>query len=102
MRHQRTARGLLREVKAIATPFGYRRGVCIDDDILRELNALTLYVWGGLDPFAPAARADELAALSAMASVAHMPQCGHLPWMDDPDGVAGILGDFFRAHETTG
>jgi pimeloyl-ACP methyl ester carboxylesterase len=61
---------------------------------LAAVTAPALVVWGDADPWFPASFADAYAARLNGASVEHIPEAGHWPWLDQPqviDLVAAFL-----------
>jgi len=89
-----TVANLFTEIRAIATPFGFRESSRIDDELLGEIAQPMLYLWGDRDTFAKAESADALAALTPQATIEHFDGFGHLPWYDDPTTIAHRIGDF--------
>lgn len=92
-----TLEHLVREIRAIATPFGYRRGTVLSDDTLATLAAPTLYLWGSEDPFANPAAGDELCRVTADARIEHLAGFGHLPWYDDATLVSDRVRSFLAS-----
>jgi 2-hydroxy-6-oxonona-2,4-dienedioate hydrolase len=95
LRHTDTVPNLAREVRAIATPLGYRATASLSGRQLAGLARPIDLVWGDQDPFATPAQADATATAIG-ARIAHHAGMGHLPWMDDPvrigDELEEILG----------
>jgi pimeloyl-ACP methyl ester carboxylesterase len=61
---------------------------------LDELTAPTLLLWGDSDPWFAARFADAYAARLPNATVEHIADAGHWPWLDQPrviDGLAAFL-----------
>jgi pimeloyl-ACP methyl ester carboxylesterase len=83
-----TMQGVVDEARAIATPFGYRRGVALTEADLARIVVPTLYLWGDGDSFGTPAHAERLARATPGAVLERFPGFGHLPWMDDPAGIA--------------
>jgi pimeloyl-ACP methyl ester carboxylesterase len=55
---------------------------------LGGIECPALVVWGDRDPYVPARFADAYAdALGGQAEVLHLPDAGHWPWHDHPDGL---------------
>ncbi len=59
----------------------------------------TLIVWGGRDRTIPISH-----GLDAQRSVPHcrfetLPRAAHFPHLEDPDGLAAVLGDFLATTE---
>jgi pimeloyl-ACP methyl ester carboxylesterase len=59
---------------------------------LGEVDCPALVVWGDRDPFIPARFGDGLAAALGDATVEHLPDAGHWPWLERPDLVARVCG----------
>jgi len=68
---------------------GARPDCALTADQLQVLAVEPLIVWGARDPFGDEAAARRLAA--ATAGRLHMAGAGHLPWLDDPARVAGLI-----------
>jgi 2-hydroxy-6-oxonona-2,4-dienedioate hydrolase len=85
---------LLGEIRAIATPFGLRKAAAISDVELGEIEQPLLYLWGDHDIFATPQEAEHLCSLTRGAAIERFPDAGHLPWFDDPEGVAERLRAF--------
>jgi pimeloyl-ACP methyl ester carboxylesterase len=89
-----TAAHLLGEIRAIASPLGYRAGAKLDEDALGSLRPPLLYLWGDEDGFSGPDRADSLAALTPGATIEHFPSFGHVLWYDDPARIAERIRAF--------
>jgi pimeloyl-ACP methyl ester carboxylesterase len=96
--HTDTAQHLLSEVRAIATPFGYRSAAVIEDASLEDLHTSVLYLWGDEDPFASVEQGDRLADLSPNAHIEHFQSFGHILWYDDPALIAGRISAFLEGE----
>ena len=59
---------------------------------LGDLDCPALVVWGDRDPFIPARFGDGLAAALGDATVEHLPDAGHWPWLERPDLVERLCG----------
>jgi pimeloyl-ACP methyl ester carboxylesterase len=92
-----TLQGTCDEVRAIATPLGWRARSRVGDDGLRAIAAPTLMLWGDDDSFAKPDAGARLAALSR-ATFQRLPASGHLPWVDDPAGIADRVRAFLPAR----
>ena len=73
-----TLQNLVREIRAIASPFGYRRSAKIRDDVLVEMSTPMLHLWGDNDAFASPEQADALSALAPNAQIEHFKSFGHI------------------------
>ena len=65
----------------------------ITEDELRRISQPTVFGWGCNDPFGSVETGRHAAGLMASARL-EIVGCGHLPWLDDPDGCARLV----RAH----
>ena len=93
-----TATHLLGEIRAIATPFGFRSAAELDDETLAGIDVPVLHLWGSEDTFADPSRGDALARLTPAATIEHLPGYGHLPWYDDPAEVADRIRTFTSSN----
>ena len=64
----------------------------------RPLARPALVVWGKHDPYVPARWAERQRDFFPGAQVVVLEESGHWPFVDDPEGVAGVLVPFLRAH----
>ena len=60
---------------------------------LSGITAPALVLWGDRDPYFPARFADETAAALGSATVRHLDDASHWPWLDRPD-VVDLVADF--------
>jgi pimeloyl-ACP methyl ester carboxylesterase len=60
---------------------------------LPGITAPALVLWGDRDPYLPARFADEIAAALGSATVRHLDDASHWPWLDRPD-VVDLVADF--------
>ncbi|MEZ5100263.1 MAG: alpha/beta hydrolase [Thermoleophilia bacterium] len=60
----------------------------------RELDPPTLVLWGAHDPYIGAAWAARQRDAFPRAEVHVLDGCGHWPFVDEPERVAGLLGSF--------
>lgn len=97
--HTHTMEGVVDEVRAIATPFGYKAPITGAD--LAKITAPTLYLWGDEDNFASPADAERLAAATPGAALERFAGFGHLPWVDDPDQIAARVRAFLTPVSVT-
>jgi pimeloyl-ACP methyl ester carboxylesterase len=68
--------------------------------MLAPLNPPTLVVWGAADPYLPARFAEQQKEVFRQAQVVLLPQSGHFPFADDPQGVADAVVPFLRRQLT--
>jgi pimeloyl-ACP methyl ester carboxylesterase len=66
-----------------------------------DILAPALVLWGDQDPYIPARFADETGAALGAASVRHLDDAGHWPWLDRPD-VVDIVADFLADSAAQG
>jgi pimeloyl-ACP methyl ester carboxylesterase len=97
LNHTDTVEQLNREVRAIATPLGYRRTGRLDDAAIATIAPPLLYLWGDRDTFATPVAADRLAALTPGAMIEHFTDFGHVLWYDDPALLAERVDDFMAS-----
>jgi pimeloyl-ACP methyl ester carboxylesterase len=81
------------ELRAVMTPFGFRRSARIEPDELRRLTVPTLLIWGDHDPVGTVEAARATATLVAPARLAILP-AGHVPYLGHPRRVAELLTAF--------
>jgi pimeloyl-ACP methyl ester carboxylesterase len=62
--------------------------------MLAPLNPPTLVIWGAADPYLPVRHAEAQRDVFPQAEVHILPDSGHFPFADDPDGVAAALLPF--------
>ena len=67
-------------------------------DQLPRITAPTLVVWGGRDYVLPAGQAQAAVNLLPHGRLAVLPDCGHLPQVEDPVGFAAVLNDWLAEH----
>ena len=67
-------------------------------DRLPAVTAPTLVVWGGCDYVLPARQAQVAVDLLPHGRLALLPDCGHLPHVEDPVRFAAILNAWLAAH----
>jgi pimeloyl-ACP methyl ester carboxylesterase len=88
---QRNIRSHLSLVDAFLTPAGVRSALMADEHWAgwRRLPVPVTFIWGERDAFGNPEIADRIAPLvPAGATVVRVPDAGHLPWWDEPLGVA--------------
>jgi pimeloyl-ACP methyl ester carboxylesterase len=86
----------LAELRAISSPFGFRRSMRVHPDELRRLTVPTLVVWGDRDPVGAVKVAQATARLIPNAQLEVLP-AGHVPWLGNPDRVSELLSRFVRS-----
>ena len=63
---------------------------------LHRVTAPTLVVWGAQDGFIPIAQGERYVELIANARIETIAGCGHLPVLERPDELAGVVERFLR------
>lgn len=86
----------LAELRAVITPFGFRRALRIAPGELRGLTVPTLLIWGDRDPVGDAGVARATADLIPNAQLELLP-AGHVPYLGHPDRVAELVARFSRS-----
>jgi pimeloyl-ACP methyl ester carboxylesterase len=64
--------------------------------LLAPIKPPTLVVWGAADPYLPARFAEQQKETFPGAQVVMLPQSGHFPFADDPQGVAQAVVPFLQ------
>lgn len=88
-----TRRAVLRLYRATGAP---GRGAEALAAALRPLGRPVLVVWGAKDPFIPVVQAERQREVFPGAEVVVLPESGHWPFADDPEGVAAVVVPFLR------
>ncbi len=86
----------LAEVRAISSPFGFRRSLRVHPDELRRLTVPTLLIWGDHDPVGAVKVAQATARLIPKAQLEVLP-AGHVPYLGHPERVSELLSTFVRS-----
>jgi pimeloyl-ACP methyl ester carboxylesterase len=76
---------------------GFDPALTLSDDVMNAVSAPTLLLWGDNDPFGSVEVAGRVAASLANATLEILPRSGHLPWLDDPRGLADQAASFLGA-----
>ncbi len=63
---------------------------------LKSITAPTLIIWGALDPVIPIKHADSFVAAIKDCRFFRMDECGHTPYVDDPESFATIAMEFLK------
>ena len=83
------------ELRALISPFGFRRATRIRPEDLRQLSVPTLMIWGDHDPVVPIKAARAAVQLIPGARLEVLP-AGHVPQLGHPEQVAELLTAFVR------
>jgi pimeloyl-ACP methyl ester carboxylesterase len=65
--------------------------------LFAELDRPALVMWGSQDVYIPIAYAEDHRLAFPSAEIRYLPESGHFPILDDPEGVAGHVIPFLRA-----
>jgi len=68
---------------------------------LGTIDAPALVVWGDRDPYIPPSFADAYGAALPRATVEHVPEAGHWPWLDRPELIERMTA-FIQGAEGDG
>jgi 2-hydroxy-6-oxonona-2,4-dienedioate hydrolase len=74
-----------------------RDELALSDDQLAQAEVPTLFWWGSDDTFGGEEVAQRLVAAMPDAELTMVPDAGHLPWLDDPEGAARATTAFLGA-----
>ena len=96
-RHTNTMRNDGEMIGRVASLRGFPPELTIPDAVLRSVTVPTLFLWGEDDPFGTAAVARHVVELMPHASLRMLPRSGHLPWLDDPEGIGRATAAFLAA-----
>lgn len=94
LRHTDTMRN---DGDMIARLIAHRDKVELSDDLLGAVRAPTLFLWGSDDSFGGEGVAQKMVASMPNAELKMIADAGHLPWLDDPDGIAAAGAEFLNA-----
>jgi len=95
LRYTDTMANELRASPKIITPIGgINTGMVLSAQLLAQIAAPTLLIWGGEDPMGGEEVARRFAAMIDNATVEMLPLAGHAPWIDDPQRCASLVGEF--------
>ena len=89
-----TRRAVLRLYRATANPSDSATRLA---DAIRPLARPALVVWGAKDPFIPVEQAERQRETFPGAEVVVLPESGHWPFADNPEGVAAAAIPFLRS-----
>ena len=79
---------------------GIRADALIGREDLANITQPTQYIWSEDDPFGGAALARATAKRTPDSALHLLPGSGHLPWLDAPDEVAGLMRSFLHTYQT--
>jgi pimeloyl-ACP methyl ester carboxylesterase len=87
----------LAELRAVITPFGFRRSARVSTDELRGLTVPTLLIWGDHDPVG-AAEVAQLTATAIREARLELLDAGHVPYLGQPERASEQVSRFVRAE----
>jgi pimeloyl-ACP methyl ester carboxylesterase len=90
----------LDEMRALMSPFGWRKHMRLTPQELRRLTVPTLMIWGDHDPVVSVEHARAAATLIPNAQLEVVP-AGHVPQLGNPDRVAELLERFVSVEAGT-
>ncbi len=73
--------------------------ITLDDTVLAAVDVPTLWLWGADDTLAGPDVARRVANAMPDATLRVVVGAGHLPWLDDPEGMATAALDFLNAAD---
>jgi pimeloyl-ACP methyl ester carboxylesterase len=88
----RNERDMVRAI--VSARSGLRRGLPFQETELAAIEAPTLMVYGTCDPVGSAEIWSQTIGLLPRGELRLIDGAGHLPWLDDPRGVAGHISHF--------
>ncbi len=76
---------------------GFDQSLAFDEATLAKVVTPTLFLWGEDDAFGGEDVARRMISAMPNAELTMIPRSGHLPWIDDPAGIAGASAAFLAA-----
>jgi len=89
------------ELRALISPFGFRRTTRLRAEDLRRLSVPTMMIWGDHDPVVPVGAARAAARLIADAQLEVL-AAGHVPQLGHPERVAELITAFAQGCQESG
>lgn len=94
LRETDTLRNELALARAFVSPLRGLRDIVLSDELLGAIEAATLFIWGGRDPFGGEETARGLVERIPGSRLESMSSAGHAPWLDDLEGCARSTAAF--------
>jgi pimeloyl-ACP methyl ester carboxylesterase len=91
---------LLELLHAVIRLRGPRPEVELTASQLMQVAQPVQLIWGERDPFGAPSIGQEAARLIRQATCHVIPNAGHVPWVNDPDGVASVAMPFLLTQQT--
>lgn len=82
--------------QAVSFRHGFPAGLEMSEETIRSVATPTLFLWGEDDAFGDREVAERLVGLMPNAELEMLPESGHLPWLDDPEGIGRRTAAFLR------
>ena len=98
-RHTDTLRNDGEMIGRAGSLLGFPRELTVPDTVLAAVSTATLFLWGEEDPFGSVEAARRTVALMPNASLRMRAASGHLPWLDDPEGIGRECAAFLAADD---
>ena len=73
---------------------GFSDELTLSAESIRSVQTPTLFLWGEDDAFGGRDVADHMVELMPNAELEMLPESGHLPWLDNPDGIGRKAASF--------
>lgn len=96
-RHTDTMRNDGDMIGRFGSPRGFDASLTIPDETFAGVDTPTLFLWGEDDGFGGQEVANDVVGRMPAAELVMLPDSGHLPWLDDPQGIARASSAFLRA-----
>lgn len=80
----------------IASAVGDPDAVRLREADFRAVSVPTIFLWGADDTFGGESVARSLVGWMPDADLTMLPECGHLPWLDDAERLADLAAAFLR------
>ncbi len=81
---------------------GFDRSLTIPDEVFGRIGTPTLFLWGEDDGFGGVDVAQDVVGRMPAAELVMLAASGHLPWLDDPSGIALATAEYLRRRPSVG
>lgn len=95
---RRNLQSHLSVLRCLGDAGGLRRNVILGDR-WQNLSVPTVFLWGERDTFLPPEEGDAIARQTSNRHVIRIADAGHLPWIDDSEGVVAGIERFMQSTE---
>jgi 2-hydroxy-6-oxonona-2,4-dienedioate hydrolase len=96
-RHTPTFRNEMAAIAGLGSITGFDPALTLDREKLSAVISPAYFLWGEDDSFGGADVARRLVSQMPDARLELLPNAGHLPWLDDPDHAAAVVGAHLAA-----